>query len=289
MKPQHLAFILLIDLIWAVNTVAVKFAVTAVPPMTMVFIRYLIVFAVCAPQLRWVPGRMGVMVLAGLFAGALAMGLGGLSFHLADNVSALAIAAQLGVPFSLILAIIFLGERIRWLRAGGIALSFVGVAVMSFDPSIMHERVGVLLSVAASFCWAVSSLLFRKLKGISPITIHAWLALVSLPPLAMASLLFEPGQMARLGDLPVSAIGWIAFSAIFASVVGHAGMSWLFQKYPVTTVTPLTLPTPLLSVVVAVVVLDTPLTPQMIAGAVIAMAGVAIITLRSARMQAGGA
>ena len=131
MKPQHLAFILLIDLIWAVNTVAVKFAVTAVPPMTMVFIRYLMVFAVCAPQLRWVSGRMGVMVLAGLFAGALAMGLGGLSFHLADNVSALAIAAQLGVPFSLIIAIIFLGERIRWLRAAGIALSFVGVAVIA--------------------------------------------------------------------------------------------------------------------------------------------------------------
>ena len=71
-----------------------------------------------------------------------------------------------------------------------------------------------------------------------------------------------------------------------ASVVGHAGMSWLLQRHPVTVISPLTLPTPLLSVIFGVIVLGTPLSPQMIAGGAVALVGVAIITLRTARARA---
>jgi O-acetylserine/cysteine efflux transporter len=285
MHPAHLAFIALIDVIWAFNIVAIKYAVEVIPPLTAVFLRYAIVLMVCLPWLRWLPGRMPIILVTGVVGGALYFGLGGISFAVADNVSALAIAGQLGVPFSLVLAVIFLKERIHWPRIAGIALAFAGVVVLGFDPAIVHERLGLLLTVIASFLWAVSSLLFRKLKGVSPLTIHAWLALISLPLLGIASLIFEPGELARAGRLPVATIGWLAYSAIGASVVGHAGMSWLLQRYPVSVISPLTLPTPLLSVVFAVIVLDTPLSTQMIVGGAVALVGVSIITLRTARAQ----
>lgn len=281
MKPIHLAFIALIDCVWAFNIVAVKMAVDIVQPLTAVMIRYAIVFAVCLPWMRWIPGRMRLVAITGVVGGALFMGLGGLSFKFAYNVSALAVAGQLGVPISLILAVIFYHERIRWIRIGGIVLSFAGVAVMAFDPRIFDERVALLLTVAACGCWAVGTLLFRQLRDLHPLNVHGWLALISVPLLAAASMVFEPGAIAAIAAVPLPTWGWLAYSALGASIVGHAGMSYLFRHYPVSVVSPLTLPTPLLSFIVASLVFRTPVTFEMVVGGLLTLVGIAIITLRT--------
>lgn len=283
MKPAHLALILLIDVIWAFNIVAVKEAVEAAQPLTAVALRYTIVLVATLPWLRWLPGRMGIVLITGFIAGALFMGLGGLSFALADNVSALAIAGQLGVPFSLLLAVLIYKETIRWPRITAVVLCFAGVAVMGFDPAIAHESIGLWLTVGASLAWAAGNLLFRKLQGVPVLTIHAWLALVSVPILLAASVIFEPGALAHVPDLPLATWGWLAYSGLGSSLLGHGGMSWLFQRYPVSTVSPLTLPTPLLSVIIAVIAFGTPITSQMLIGGVLTIIGVAIITLRTAK------
>ena len=285
MTKPHLALILLIDLIWAFNIVAIKISIDAVPPLMAVTLRYLIVLAVCLPWLRWLPGRMVALLGTGLVAGALFMGTAALGFAAATNVSALAIAGQAGVPFSLILAVIFYRERIRWVRISGILLSFAGVSVLVFDPDIVDERLGLALTLAAALFWAIGNMLFRRLQGVFVLTIHAWLALVSIPVLAGASLIFEPGALAGTVDVPLHVWGWLAYSAIGASLIGHGGMTWLFQRYPVSTVSPLTLPTPLLSVIVAAVVFGNPVTPTMIAGGLVTLAGIAIITLRTAQAR----
>ncbi len=283
--PAHFALVALIDLIWAFNMIAIKYAMMEVTPLVAVFLRYAIVLMVCAPWLRWLPGRMPTILLTGLFGGALYFGIGGVAIAMTENVSALAIVGQLSVPFSVIFAVIFLKERIRWPRILGITLSFLGVVILGFDPAIAHEWLGVVLTVVTTILYAVSSLLMRQLKGVHPLNIHAWLAMISLPLLAAAALLFEPGQLASIGDLRLGTIGWLAYSAIGASVIGHAGMSWLFQKHPVSVIAPLTLPTPLLTVVFGVILLDTPITPQLVAGGLVALVGVSIVTLRTARAQ----
>ena len=91
--------------------------------------------------------------------------------------------------------------------------------------------------------------------------------------------------MAKTADVPPHVWGWLAYSAIGASLIGHGGMTWLFQRYPVSTVAPLTLPTPLLSVIVAAVAFGTPITTSMIIGGLVTMTGIAIITLRTAQAR----
>ncbi len=285
MRPIHLAFILFIDLCWALNIIAVKLAVEAIDPLAAVTLRYGIALLVCIPFIRWVPGQMRRIFITGLVAGAAFMAFVNLSMAVTDNVAALAIAGQLGAPFSLILAVIFLHERIKWLRIAGVSLAFVGVAIMGFDPAILSEWFGVTLTVVASMLWAVGSLLFRQLKGVNVMNIHGWLALVSVPALGTASLIFEPGALASVGNLPLDIWGWIAFSAIFSSLVGHAGMSWLLQHYEVSTIVPLTLPTPLISAGIAVAVFGTPVSASLVIGALVSFVGVAIITWRSAAKQ----
>ena len=283
MKRQHLALILLIDLIWAFNIVPLKLAVEAAGPLTAVTLRYVIVLVACLPWLRWLPGRMRWVLVTGVIAGALFMGLGGLAFALADNVSALAVAGQLGVPFSLILAVVIYKERIRWPRITAVALCFAGVAVMGFDPAIARESLALWLTVVASLCWAMGNLLFRKLVGVPVMTIHAWLAAVSVPILAGTALVFEPQRLAAVGNLSWQVWACLAYSGIASSLLGHGGMTWLLQRYPVATVSPLTLPTPLLSVIIAVIAFDTPITVQMLIGGALTLIGVAVITLRTAR------
>ena len=283
MKREHLALILLIDLIWAFNIVPLKLAIDAAGPLTAVTLRYVIVLVACLPWLRWLPGQMGRVLITGFVAGALFMGLGALAFAVADNVSALAIAGQLGVPFSLVLAVIIYKERIRWPRITAVALCFAGVAVMGFDPAIAHESLALWLTVAASLCWAVGNLLFRRLAGIPVMTIHAWLAAVSVPILAATAAVFEPQRLAAIGGLSWEIWACLAYSGLASSLLGHGGMTWLFQRYPVAVVSPLTLPTPLFSVIIAVIVFGTPITVQMVIGGVLTLIGVAIITLRTAR------
>lgn len=283
MKPLHVAFILLIDGLWAFNIVAIRESVLAMPVLLAVALRYAVILVICAPHIRLVPGRMGLVLATGLVTGALQFGLGAYAYQVSTNLSALAIAGQLGVPLSLILAILIDGERIAWRRTIGIALAFAGVVLLVFDPRIADERLGILVTALAATCWAAGNLMFKRLTGIPVLTLYAWQAIVSLPVLLAASAWLEPGGIAMLPSITLAAFGWIAYSAVFASLVGHAGMSWLLQHYPVTVITPLTLPTPLLAVGFVVLVYGTPITPMMWLGGAITLAGVSIIALRTAR------
>lgn len=283
MRPIHIGFILLIDLLWAFNIVAIKEAVTAMPPLLSVALRYAVVLLVCASSLKLVEGRMRLVLLTGAVTGALQFGLGAASYQVATNLSALAIAGQLGVPLSLLLAILIDGERIAWRRTIGILLAIAGVMLLVFDPRIADERLGIFLTFGASLCWAAGNLLFRRLTGIPVLTLYAWQAIVSIPLLLLASAFLEPGGIAALPAVPLGAFAWVVYSAIAASLVGHAGMAWLLQRYPVTLITPFTLPTPLLAVGFATLAYGTPITPLMWLGGALTILGVSIIALRTAR------
>jgi len=283
MKPIHIAFILLIDVLWAFNIVAIKESVLAMPPLLTVALRYGVVLLVCASSIRIIEGRMALVLLTGVITGALQFGLGAYSYHVATNLSALAIAGQLGVPLSLILAILIDGERIAWKRSIGILMAIAGVMLLVFDPRIADERLAIYLTFGASICWAAGNLMFRRLSGIPVLTLYGWQAVISLPILLFTSHFVEPGGIAGLPQVPLSAFMWIVYSAIAASLIGHAGMAWLLQRYPVTLITPFTLPTPLLAVMFATLFYGTPVTPLMWVGGILTIAGVAIITLRTAR------
>jgi O-acetylserine/cysteine efflux transporter len=245
------------------------------------------VLLICLPALRIVEGRMRELILLGALAGGAFYIVVNISMAVSTNVSALAIAGQLGAPFSLVLAVIFLGERIHKYRIAGMTLAFAGVVLLVFDPHAVDERLGLALTALASFIWAICSLIQRRLIGVPVLTIYAWVGLVGTLVLLPVALIAEPAGMASVSDLPLSTLGWILFSALGSTVIGQGAMSLLLQRHPVSAVVPLTLPTPVISVIAASVWFGTPLTPVMIAGGVIVLAGVAIVTLRTA--QAGEA
>lgn len=283
--PRDIFVAAMMNILWGLNIIAVKMGVDATGAFTAAVLRQAIVFIVCASALRIVPGRMRELIGLGVLSGGIFYIFVNWSLAVSENVSALAIAGQLGVPFSLILAVIFLGERIHIARLGGIALSFTGVVMLVFDPASARELPGIALTAAGSFIWATSSLIQRRLRGVPVLTIYAWMGLVGTLVLLPLALWQERDILNALPGLPLRDFGWIAFSAIGSTICGHGAMSWLLQRHPITSVVPLTLAAPVISVIVASLFFATPLTPIMIAGGSIALAGVAIVTIRTARAK----
>jgi O-acetylserine/cysteine efflux transporter len=284
---RDLTIAAVMNLMWGLNLIAVKMGVDLVSPLTAAWLRQVMVLIICLPALKMIPGKMRELLLLGFLSGALFYIFINFSLAVSTNVSALAIAGQLGVPFSLILAIIFLKERIHKYRMIGMGLSFVGVILIVFDPSAVSEGAGIALTAAGSLVWAICSLIQRRLIGVPVLTIYAWVGLIGSIVLLPIAYAFEPESLKSVPQLPLSTFGWILFSALGSTVIGQGAMSLLLQRHPVSSVVPLTFLTPVISVVVAAYYFKTPLTPIMIIGGLIVMAGVAIVTIRTAQAKEG--
>ena len=110
------------------------------------------------------------------------------------------------------------------------------------------------------------------------------IAVAAAPLMLGASLIFERD----LVDTVMSAnlLDWagIFYVAFASSLVGHAGIYYLLQRYEVTQTAPLTLLAPIFTVFFAVLLLDEVLTSRMLVGALIALTGVLIVSIRQKRI-----
>src|SRR5262245_15626690 len=124
---RDLLFLILINVIWGFNFIVSKVGVSELPPLLFTALRFTVLGLILLPLLRRHRGVMGTVVVAALFSGALHFGplLAGL--NMAGSVSTVAIAGQLGVPFTTLLSILLLSEVVHWRRWLGIALAFIGV------------------------------------------------------------------------------------------------------------------------------------------------------------------
>ncbi len=281
MRLHHILFILLIDLIWGANFIATRWTVLEIPPIFASASRFVVVAALLLPfvRLRGVPVRP--LVLTGLVLGIGHFGFMYLGMALTEDVSSMAVVTLSNVPFATLLAVIFLGERIGGWRVGGLALAFSGVAVLSFDPKAFEYIDAMVIVLISSFLYAVGAIMMRRLPGISAFTLQAAIAVISAPVLLLISVIFESGQLAALQGASIAATGGIIYSAIGATIIGHGGIYYLLQRYPVTTVTPYTLLAQLFAVLLSLWMLDEALSQSMMLGAVVAFVGVLVITLRN--------
>jgi len=280
MAPPHLALAVLINAVWGLNFVAGKVAVSSFPAIFATGLRFVIVAALLVPFLRLVPGQMRTIVLIGIFAGAIHFGMFFIGFDLASNVSVLAVVGQLNLPFATLIAVLFMGERIRWRRSLGITLAFAGVVAIAFDPAVFDEIEAVLLIAAAALSMAVAQNLMPRLKGVSPMNLQAWIAVFSAPFLLLVSWPAESGQIASMEQ--ADALAWmaIAYTAIGASVIGHGGMYYLINRYSVTLVAPMLVLAPIFGILFAVWLLDDTLTLRVLLGSAVTLVGVFIVAVR---------
>ena len=136
MTPSHWLLMLAVNLAFGLNLVASKFVLSELPPLAFVALRFAVVLVILAPFLRVQRGQMPVLLGVGLLMGTVHFALLIFGLQQAADVSTVAILVQLGVPLSTLMSVLFLGEVIRWRRTLGIAVSFLGVMIIGFDPRV---------------------------------------------------------------------------------------------------------------------------------------------------------
>jgi O-acetylserine/cysteine efflux transporter len=284
-RPGDLLLLVGITFIWGLNLITSKVGVGEIPPILFTFLRFAIVAVVLVPWLRIQPGQMSALVVASLLIGAISFALNFAALRRATSVSSIAIAGQLSVPFATLLSVALLDETVRWRRWTGIILSFVGIAVMGFDPAIGDRWESLALVIGSAFISALGLIAVKKLRGFTPLGLLAWTAWIGMPVLLLTSLRVEEPDFVQLMH-EITWQGWaaLAFSAIGASLIAHTGYFHLVQKYPVTSVAPLTTLSPVFAVILGVALLGDPLSRQILIGGFCTLLGVFIITMREKRI-----
>lgn len=284
MKSTDLLLALLANAAWAFNFIAGKAGVTHFHPFLFTALRFGILLLALLPFLRWIPGRMrGVLGIA-LVLGVLHFSLVFAGLEASGDIASVAIASQLYVPFSALLALLTLGEVLDWRRWLGIASAFGGVLVIGFDPVALQHLDALLLITAGALAMAVATIQMRRLRGVGVFVLQAWIALCATPALALLSLLFEQGQWTAVRTATWLELAAPLYSAIGASLVGHGIVYYLLGRYPVGVTTPLMLLTPILAVAFGVLLWGDVLTWKLILGGMLTLSGIAIITLPARRL-----
>ena len=279
--PRDLAFLVVINLIWGLNLVVSKLGVAHFPPVLFTALRFTLLGVLVLPFLRWHPGRMQRLLIAALFSGGVCFALLFMGVERVRHASSVAIASQLGVPFTTLLSVLFLGEQVHWRRWLGIGLAFTGVAIIGFEPGAHADRVGLALVVASALVGAVGIIVVKGLStSLRPLELQAWFAWSGIPLLYFMTFWLEDGQAAAIASATLRDWASVAFTAIAASLVAHTGFYYLVRRYPVTSLSPLTLLSPVFGVAFSAWLLGDPITGRIVAGGLVTLSGVLIIVLR---------
>ena len=279
MPARDLATALLVVTLWGLNFIAVKVALTALPPFLLTGLRFAGVALALAPFFRPRRDQMLGIVGNGLVLGCGHFGLLFLSVSGMDAATA-AIVTQLGVPFSALLAWLAFGERLGPARALGMVLAFSGVTLLAGDPSLPHW-LPLAIGVVSMVCWALSNVQVKRLGSIAPLALNGWMALFAAPMLLALSGGLESGQTQAveraLGDWKVLAA--LSYTVIGSSLVAYSLWYQLLARHPMNRVVPITLLGPVVGVAGGVAVLGEPLGWHKLIGGALTIAGVAVVQL----------
>lgn len=281
MKLGDLLLALLANIAWSLNFLVGKAGVEHFPPLMFATLRFTVLILLLWPWLHWLPGKMRPVLEISFLLGVFHFSMIFIGLDVSGDIASVAIAAQLYIPFSALLAVVWLGERLdRW-RVAGIVAAFAGVVVVGFDPMVIAHLDALAWIAGASLVMAVATILMRRLSGISVFTLQAWIGAVAAPNLLLLSLLLEQGQVEALRTANWLDFATPVYSAIGASLVGHGIVYHLLTRYPVSLITPLLLLAPVLAVLLGVLIWGDQPTWKLLLGGLMTLTGIATITLRA--------
>jgi O-acetylserine/cysteine efflux transporter len=278
-----LGIMLFCNVAWAMNVVVSKIAVSTLglPPLFYTVLRSVTVLAVLFPLLRHVPQRLPLVLTVGFAITGGSFGLQFVGLQTASP-SAVGIVNLSGAPLTVLFAVIFLGEEVRWRRGLGMALALGGVGLAIGAPSGANDPVGLGFAFAGVLIGAFASVFVKRIE-IGSVALQAWAAVASLAVMLPASLLLETGQIAAVEAAPLAVAGCVLFAGLVVSVGAHSAYFRLFQRHDANLIVPLTLLTPLLTIAFGTWLTGDTIGWSLIVGGTMALAGVAIIVIRPSR------
>jgi len=246
------ACITLIMAIWAVNYLAVKFALRYLQPLTLASFR---VVAASAFMLAIYPiaARLSAFsadlkahkqprTLRDLFTfaylGFFCIGLNQMCFTVGLRYTSVAhssLILGMGPIYALILAVLFRLEKLTLGKALGMAVSFIGVAILASGSGVSRHSptlMGDFITLCGSLAFALYVVLGKRVAGkYDALTMTTWNYLFG----GLIVLPIAINRAVALGPLPnwqsIPWLAWacLAFTAIFSSTLAYLFYFWLLR------------------------------------------------------------
>jgi len=278
-------FMLGVLIIWAGNIIAIKMAVTEVQPMTAATLRFLCTGILFLPFLKKVDRKsLWTIFQISILMNVLHIGTLFIALHMLDAAST-AILLQTQIVFATIFGWLFFKEKIRWRTWMGITIAMSGIVILLGEPDLASHPEGVAIMLFSTIVLVLSYVKMKHLQSVHPASYICLVSLFAVPFALAASLIFESGSWAAL-----PAVDWHIFAPVLlyqAMIVSLTHIYWqrLMHRGDVGKVTAFTLLIPFFTAILSIFLLDEHITMPMIAGGLITMLGVGIITMR--RIQKG--
>lgn len=279
MRFPDLLLALLANFGWGFNFIAGKIGASQFQPLLFTCLRFSFLLLIMLPWLRPVEGHMKPLLRVAFLLGTFHFSMMFIGLNAGGNIASIAVTTQLYVPFSTILAALFLREQITPLRIIAIIIAFIGVMLIGFDPVVFNHIDAILWVTGAAFVMAVATILMRKFPNMGVFTLQAWIGVVAIPSLLLLSLIFEDNQLNILYEARLLDFWTPLYSAVGASVIGHGIVYRLLGRYPVSIVTPLMLLAPMLAACFGVLVFGDTLGWKLVSGGLLTLVGVMMVSI----------
>jgi drug/metabolite transporter (DMT)-like permease len=281
MSLRDFALFVLVCVIWGMNMVVAKLVVgeMQVPPLFFAALRTTVIALAALPWLLPMPRPHWRIIVVGILMGGGGFALLNVGIETSSPSSA-AIVSQLGVPMVTVLSIIMLGERVRWRRGLGIALTLTGVLIVMWEPGGFAVSAGLLFVAASAFAGALGAVMMKQMEGVRPLRFQAWVGFSSMVLLGALSAGLEQGQAIAVWQAGWPLVAAILYSALLVSVFAHTMYFGLIQRYDANLIAPLTLMSPLFTIIFGIWITGDPFGPRLMLGSALALIGVLIIALR---------
>lgn len=283
MRIRDILLALAAMMMWGLNFAVAKLALAEFPPILLATLRFTLVALVLLPffprpkELRPIAklaATLGLLHFPMVFSGLALL-----------DASTAAIVLQLQVPLGVIMAAALLGEKLNWRHGLGMLIAFAGVALIAGAPRLEANRVGLIFLLTAATAWGFSTVQLKKIGPIDPFTLNGWLGLFIAVELLAISLIVEGSPVAHIAA--ASWRGWagILYTALISTIVAFGIWAKLVARYSVGQTMPFMLTVPVFAIAGGIVLNGDRMTPDIVFGGMLTIAGVGLIVLRRPRSR----
>jgi drug/metabolite transporter (DMT)-like permease len=294
--PAHLAApdwqvwtaLAIVYVVWGSTYLAIRVLVKTMPPLLSGGARFMLAGAILYLVLLVRGGRESVrftraQALSCLIVGSLLVtgGNGLVMVGEVDVPSGIAALIIASVPLWVVIYRRVAGERIAVGTLAGVAMGFVGLALLllpSGGNSEVTSWVGLLLLFLAAPCWALGSFLSkrRELPAHPFLSTALQMFLGGITSVIGGVIHGEPNDV-HFGAFSSDSLLAFAYLVVVGSLVAFSAYVWLLQHAPISKVATYAYVNPVIAIFLGWAILSEQITASIVAGAAIVVASVAAI------------
>lgn len=272
----------LVPVVWGLNFPATAFALEHWPPFLGGALRFALlalptVLFVPRPRVAW-----RWIIAMGMTLGVMQFGFLYLAMAMGMPAGLASLVLQASAPFTVVLGVVLLRERLTVARALGVSLSVAGLVAIAVERAQPAAFLALALTLAAGFGWALGNICSRQAQADKPLHLTLWMSIVPVAPLFALSWVFD--GPARIGTAFATALQPAALPAnlgllyivVFATVIGYGIWNTLLARYPSGQVAPWSMLVPIVGVLSSWLAFGEAPSPVEVAAGVLVVLGVLI-------------